>query len=270
MSGFLDTACEPLLVSTNKVPEITAAFWITKILTTGMGETTSDFLVHQIDPPVAVAVTGILLVCAVSIQLTVRRYVVWVYWLAVLMVSVFGTMVADVVHVQFGIPYAVSTAFFALLLTAIFVTWFRTQGTLSIHAIDSRPRELFYWATVVTTFALGTAAGDLLATTLGLGFLAGGIVFAVLFAIPGVGYLFGAFGGTFAFWAAYVLTRPFGASMADWVALPPDRGGLGLGTGPVSLVLLVAIIGMVIHLTAAESRRPRVASSLPALEANAG
>lgn len=252
-------------MSINKVPEITAAFWITKVLTTGMGETTSDFFVHQIDPPVAVGAAGVLLIAALVIQLRVRRYIAWVYWTAVAMVSVFGTMVADVVHVQFGIPYLVSTAVFAIALGLIFVLWHHTQGTLSIHAIDSRPREAFYWAVIITTFALGTAAGDLLATTLGLGFLLGGIVFAVLFAIPSIGYALRLFGATFAFWAAYVLTRPLGASLSDWIALPPDRGGLGLGTGAVSLVLLIAIVGMVVGMSA-RTGPDTVAVAAPALD----
>lgn len=239
----------------NKVPAITAAFWITKVLTTGMGETTSDFLVRQVDPRIAVAATGIVLLASLALQLRAPRYIAGYYWFAVVMVSVFGTMVADVVHVQFEVPYLVSTTVFALSLAVIFTLWHRTQGTLSIHAIDSRPRELFYWATIMTTFALGTAAGDLLATTLGLGFLAGGIVFTVLFAIPCFGYLIGAFGGTLAFWTAYVLTRPLGASFSDWVALPPERGGIGAGAGTVSLVLLLAIMVMVTRMSFADSRR---------------
>ena len=257
-------------MSINKVPAIAAAFWITKILTTGMGETTSDFLVRQVDPPIAVAVTGVVLIASLVLQLRARRYVVWIYWLAVVMVSVFGTMVADVVHVQFGIPYLVSTTVFALTLGVIFALWHRTQGTVSIHAIDSRPRELFYWATIMTTFALGTAAGDLLATTLGLGFLAGGIVFAVLFAVPCFGYYFGAIGGTVAFWAAYVLTRPLGASLSDWVALPPERGGLGVGTGVVSLALLVAIIVMVTRMSIADGRQASAPSPAVVIEPTAG
>lgn len=241
------------------MPEITAAFWITKILTTGMGETTSDFLVHRFDPPLAVAATGVVLLLALASQFAARRYVVWVYWLAVVMVSVFGTMVADVVHVQFGIPYLVSTLVFAVVLATIFLIWYRTQVTLSIHAINTPLRETFYWATIVTTFALGTAAGDLVATTFMLGFLAGGLVFTVLFAIPSVAYAFGAIGPTLGFWAAYILTRPLGASFSDWVALPPERGGLGLGTGPVSLVLSVAIVLMVAAMDVG-AKRARVAT----------
>lgn len=251
------------------MPEITAAFWITKILTTGMGETTSDFLVRQFDPPLVVAITGVVLIVALAVQFAARRYIVWIYWLAVVMVSIFGTMAADVVHVQFGVPYLVSTLVFAAVLAGIFLSWHRTQGTLSIHAIDTPMREAFYWATIVTTFALGTAAGDLVATTFMLGFLAGGIVFAVLFAIPSVAYAFGAIGPTLGFWAAYVLTRPLGASLSDWVALPPERGGLGWGTGPVSLVLAIAIAVMVGWMAIASARAAREAPAERGHEAHA-
>jgi uncharacterized membrane-anchored protein len=240
----------------NKVPEVTALFWVAKVLTTAMGETTSDFLVHQIDPPVAVACAAVVLAATLVLQFAVRRYIPWVYWLAVLMVAVFGTMVADVIHVQFGVPYLVSSSAFLVLLAAVFILWYATQRTLSVHHIDTRPREFFYWAAVMTTFALGTAVGDLTAVTFGLGFLASGILFAVLFAVPGAAYRWWGLGGTAAFWISYVMTRPFGASLSDWFAVSHARHGLGLGTGPVSLVLLAAIVACVFVMAGRRPRRP--------------
>ena len=177
--------------SLSKVPEVTLIFWITKILTTGMGETTSDFLNQKWDPKIMVSLSGLVLAGVIWVQFRAPRYSAWLYWAAVVMVSVFGTMCADVLHVAFGVPYAVSTVFFAVALVAIFVLWYRVEGTLSIHSITTPRRELFYWLTVVTTFALGTAVGDLTATTLKLGYFSSGVMFAVLFAVPAVAYRFG-------------------------------------------------------------------------------
>jgi uncharacterized membrane-anchored protein len=252
-SGFWESIAQAVTMSRNKVPEVTALFWVTKLLTTAMGETTSDYLVKTFDPYLVVGITFVVFAAALVVQFAVRRYIVWVYWLAVLMVAVFGTMVADVMHVQFGIPYLVSTMGFAVILGAVFALWYRSQRTLSVHSIDTGAREFFYWCAVLATFALGTALGDLTAVTFGLGFLASGIVFGVLFLLPGAAYRWWGMGAVAAFWTSYVLTRPFGASFADWFARPEAHGGLGFGTGPVSLVLLVVIIGCV----AAQSvRRP--------------
>ena len=169
----------------SKVPEVTVYFWITKILTTGMGETTSDFLNHKFDPKLSVIAAGLVLAASMWVQLRATKYSAWVYWTAVVMVSVFGTMCADVLHVGLGIPYTVSTSFFVVALIAIFIVWYRVEGTLSIHSIHTPRRELFYWLTVVTTFALGTATGDLTATTFKLGYFSSGVIFAVLFAGAG-------------------------------------------------------------------------------------
>src|SRR5579875_3071351 len=158
-------SAHPAMQAMKKVPEITAIFWIIKLLSTAMGESTSDFLVYQIDPHVAVVLGFLGLIVALILQFWVRRYVPWIYWLAVVMVAVFGTMAADVIHVALGVPYAASTATFALALAIIFYIWQRTEGTLSIHSINTTRRELFYWLSVSATFALGTAAGDLLAYT---------------------------------------------------------------------------------------------------------
>lgn len=233
----------------SKVPEVTAYFWIVKILTTGMGETTSDYLAHRLNPVVAVALAGTLLAVSLALQFGARHYTAWKYWTSVTMVSVFGTMAADVLHVALGIPYLISTAFFMAALTLVFAIWYASEGTLSIHGIVTARRELFYWATVMTTFALGTATGDMTAVTVHLGYLASGVMFAILIALPALAYRWLRMNAVFAFWAAYVLTRPLGASFADWMGVSKDRGGLALGTGPVSLVLAVIIAGFVGYLT---------------------
>ena len=237
----------------SKVPEVTAIFWVTKVLTTGMGETASDFLVRRIDPFVAVGLGALAFAVAMALQLRARRYVPWTYWLAVSMVSVFGTMAADVVHIALGVPYVVSTVVFALVLAGVFVVWHRTEGTLSIHSIRTRRRELFYWLTVLTTFALGTALGDLTASTMHLGYLASGVLFAVVIAVPAVAHWRLGLGPITAFWFAYIVTRPLGASFADWLGVPASRRGLDLGTGPVTLTLALVIAILVGYLTVTHS-----------------
>jgi len=231
-----------------KVPEVTIYFWIIKLLSTAMGESTSDYLVFHINPYIAVALGGIGLVVSLVLQLLVRRYVPWIYWLAVVMVAIFGTMAADVLHVVLGIPYLVSTVFFTLVLATVFVVWYASEKTLSIHSITTMRRELFYWATVITTFALGTATGDLTAATFRLGYFLSGVLFAILFAVPALAYRLFRLNAIVAFWFAYIMTRPFGASFADWFG-KPILGGLGLGDTPVALVLTVLIIIFVGYLT---------------------
>src|SRR5690349_10554976 len=190
-----------------KVPEITAIFWIIKLLTTAMGESTSDYLVFQINPYVAVALGCLGLVIALALQLWARRYIPWVYWLAIVMVAIFGTMAADVTYVVLGIPHQVATVALAVALALIFVIWYASEKTLSIHTIYPGRRELFYWATVMATFALGTAAGDLTAATLGLGYFASILVFAIMFALPAVGFWLFGLNEVAAFWMAYIVTR---------------------------------------------------------------
>src|ERR1700748_1423458 len=209
---------------------------------------TADFLVHSLVPEIAVVIGGIAFCIALYLQFNKDRYVPWAYWLAVAMVGVFGTMAADVLHVGLGVPYVISTAFYAVVLWLVFRTWLRVELTLSIHSILTRRRELFYWAAVLATFALGTAAGDMTARTLGLGYLGSGIMFAVLIAVPAVAYRRFGMNAVLAFWFAYIVTRPLGACFADWMAVPHSRGGLGFGYGPVSLVLAVLIVGFVAYL----------------------
>jgi len=227
-----------------KVPEVTVYFWIIKLLSTAMGESTSDYLVYHIDRYVAVVLGGVGLVVALILQLAVRRYIPWIYWLAVVMVAISGTMVADVIHIVLGVPYLISTIFFTVVLALIFIVWYATEKTLSIHSINTLRRELFYWATVMATFALGTAVGDLTAATLHLGYFTSGVLFAILFAIPALAYWLFRINAIFAFWFAYIMTRPFGASFADWFG-KPIFGGLGLGDEPVVLVLTFFIIVLV-------------------------
>ena len=244
----------------SKVPEITAYFWIVKVLTTAMGESTSDYLVFHINPVAAVGLGFLGLIVALFLQFSVHKYIAWVYWLTVVMVAIFGTMAADVLHVQFGIPYVVSTIFFAIALAVIFILWYASEKTLSIHSINTPRREIFYWATVLATFALGTATGDMTAIVFGWGFLSSGLIFTILIAIVAASHfiikvILGAEhrhqsrNAVFAFWLAYVLTRPLGASFADWMGKAKSAGGLGWGDGPVALALAILIFGFVGYLS---------------------
>ncbi len=225
-------------------------FWVIKILTTAMGETTSDFMNQRIGPVIAVPIMLIALGVTLKIQFRKPGYVAWSYWLVVVMVAVFGTTAADALHVVLGIPYLYSTSFYAVVLTAIFVAWYRSEKTLSIHSIYSRRREQFYWATVLATFALGTAAGDLTATPLHLGYLVSGLMFVGVFVVPAVGYWLLGLNEIFAFWfALHHHARPLGASFSDWLAVTGNRGRLDLGPGTVSLILTVLIAGLVGYLS---------------------
>lgn len=245
-TGLLRPWTTPALI---KVPEITVGFWVAKALSTALGESTSDFLVHHIGPPAAVVVGALTLLVGLAWQFSATRYVAWIYWFAVVMVAVSGTLAADAVHVGLGVPYIVSTLFYGLVLAAVFVLWYRTEGTLSIHSIDTTRREIFYWSTVLATFALGTAAGDMTATTFGWGYLASGIVFAFVVAVPAVLYLRTRINRIFLFWFAYVFTRPFGASFADWLGKDRRLGGLALGDGTVAAILTVLIVVVVWFVT---------------------
>ncbi|MDR3572168.1 MAG: hypothetical protein P4L81_08380 [Candidatus Pacebacteria bacterium] len=243
-----------------KVPQITVFFWIVKILTTALGESTSDYLVFSINPYVAVGIGALGFVIAIVAQFLAKKYNAWLYWFAVTMVAIFGTMAADVVHIVLGIPYLYSTIFFALALVLIFVLWWMVEKTLSIHSITSPRREFFYWATVCASFALGTAAGDMTAFTFNLGFLASGLLFAGIIALIGVlhyatkGWLtehhrHQSANAVLAFWLAYIFTRPLGASFADWTGKAHSVGGLGWGDGMVSGILAILIIGFVWYLS---------------------
>jgi uncharacterized membrane-anchored protein len=227
------------------VPEITALFWALKLLTTGMGEAMSDFLGQQ-SVPIAAAIGIFGLILALRLQLRQTEYRAAYYWFAVMMVAVFGTMAADGIHDGAGIGYQVTTPLFALVTACIFIWWYRSEGTLSIHSIDSRRRERFYWAAVLGTFALGTAAGDLTALALNLGFWTSVLIFAAIIALPALGWWRLHWNPIFSFWFAYVVTRPLGASFADGFS-KPTNGGLGLGDGTVSAIALVIFIALVAY-----------------------
>jgi uncharacterized membrane-anchored protein len=229
-----------------KVPEITLLFWVIKILTTGMGEGMSDAM-GQRSVPIAGAVGVLGFIFALRWQFRAREYRAPVYWFAVMMVAVFGTMVADGIKDGLGLSYAVTTPFFAAIVAAVFFRWYRSEGTLSIHSITTRRRERFYWGAVLATFALGTAAGDLTAMTLNLGFFPSALLFGVLIALPGLAWWRGKLNPIVAFWTAYVLTRPLGASFADWFSKPHPQSGLGLGDATVSLIALAVFIVLVAY-----------------------
>jgi len=239
---FLD---QPLA---KKVPELTIYFWVIKILTTGMGEATSDYFVHTYNPYVVVVLGAAALAIALVWQLYLRRYMTWAYWLTVAMVAVFGTMAAGILHVYLGVPYILSAITWGVTLTVIFALWYLSERTLSVHSIYTRRRELFYWAAVLATFALGTAAGDMTAVTFQLGFFASGILFAIVIAIPAVAYRWFGLNEIVAFWFAYIITRPLGASFADWLAVPSSLGGLNLGKGTISIASWILIVAFVAYL----------------------
>ncbi|GAA3597201.1 membrane protein [Kineosporia mesophila] len=256
----------PRATHLSKVPEATALFWTIKICTTGMGEAASDFMGTRpvLVAAVLVALSGTALVWLLLRQFRADRYVPWIYWGTVAMISVFGTVAADGLRTALGLSYGATTIAFALAVAVSLSAWYRSERTLSIHDITTRRREIFYWVTVVATFALGTAAGDLTAHSLGLGYLDSGLLFLAVIAVP---YLLHrgsdgrALNATAAFWAAYIVTRPLGASFADWAAVPRHDGGLHLGTGPVTLVLLIVIAALVRQ----ESRQPQ-AGAIPVTE----
>jgi uncharacterized membrane-anchored protein len=267
-------AVAPAGYAASKVPLITAYFWIIKLLSTAMGEATSDYMVRTINPVIAVLLGFTGFAIAMVLQFRASAYNAWIYWLAVVMVAVFGTQAADVLHIKFGVPYIASTAFYAVVLAVIFILWYRTEGTLSIHSIRTPRRELFYWATVLATFAMGTATGDMTAKTLNLGYLASGIWFSIAFAAVAVAHWKFRLNPILAFWVAYVLTRPVGASFADYIAFPHSVGGLGVGHGPVALALTAVIAILVGYLAVTrndvEDPRQAAAPAAPARQRHAG
>ncbi|MCU1492964.1 MAG: putative rane-anchored protein [Acidimicrobiaceae bacterium] len=248
-----------------KVPvRITALFWAVKLLSTAMGESLSDALVHGINQYLAVVIGFIGFAVAMAFQLSARRYSAWTYWSAVAMVAVFGTMAADVLHLGLHVPYAASSIFYLVALIVILTVWYRTEGTLSIHSIYTPRREIFYWLTVLATFALGTAAGDLTATTFKLGYLGSGVMFAALFAVPGLAYGLMRANAVATFWLAYILTRPLGASFADWLGFAHNAGGIGVGHALTALLFAIPIVVLVAYLAASKLDTPEAAGRLRA------
>jgi uncharacterized membrane-anchored protein len=232
-----------------KVPEITALFWVLKVLTTGMGEAMSDFL-GSVSVPLAGALGIFGMWFALRLQLRTREYRAPIYWFAVMMVAVFGTMAADGVHIAVDAPYAATTVLYAIVVAGIFLLWYRSEGTLSIHSITTQRRENYYWAAVLATFALGTAAGDLTAISLNLGFFDSALLFAAVISVPALAWWRFRLNPIIAFWAAYIVTRPLGASIADWLGKPVSRSGLGLGDGTVSAIALIVFAALVAYVAA--------------------
>ncbi|HKT95361.1 MAG TPA: hypothetical protein VJS30_02350 [Paraburkholderia sp.] len=230
----------------NKVPEIALSFWIIKIMSTTVGETGADFLAVNAGwgQGITRSVMAALLAAALFTQLRTRRYTPWIYWLTVVLVSVVGTQITDLLTDGLGVSLYVSTAAFAVALAMIFFVWYRVERTLSIHDIVTRRRELFYWAAILCTFALGTAAGDLATEALGLGFIWGALAFGGLI---GVTYTAWRTGGNavLTFWIAYILTRPFGAALGDLLTQAKTYGGLGMGAMWTSALFLAVIVMLV-------------------------
>jgi len=222
-----------------KVPEITLMFWVIKLLTTAGGEATSDYLALGSHVVGAAVELGVLVIGLVW-QFWVRRYTAASYWFLAYAIAIFGTGVSDTLHLVVGIPYAGTTVLWAVVLAAVFLAWYRAERTLSIHSIVTRRREMFYWTTVFATFALGTALGDFTATTLGLGYLSSVVLFLVAIVIPAIAWRLG-LNAVAAFWWAYVLTRPLGASFADNVSKAPKISGLGFGDGRTAVVATLAV-----------------------------
>ncbi len=241
----------PLRTLANKVPEVTLIFWIIKMMSTTVGETAADFLNADMGFGLTgtSVVVGLLLAVVLFFQVRARRYVPALYWTTVVFVSVFGTLVTDNLSDVWGVPMAVSTGVFSVLLMAVFGIWYAREKTLSIHEVDSLPRELYYWLAILTTFALGTAAGDWFAEGLQLGYANSALVFGVAIALVYLAHKLFGVSAVGCFWIAYILTRPFGASLGDWLSQTPANGGLGLGATGTTELFLVTIVGAVAYLS---------------------
>jgi uncharacterized membrane-anchored protein len=234
-----------------KVPEIIVLFWIVKILTTAGGEVTSDWLKNWGN--IGGGGTEVLLfVVGLVMQFATRRYKAVSYWFLAYAIAIAGTGLADFMHLDLHIPYIGTTVLWAVVLAGVFITWYRSEGTLSIHSVITQRREAYYWATVFATFALGTALGDFTASSLNMGYLPSGLFFLVLFLIPAIGWRWFGLNSIVAFWTAYVLTRPLGASFSDWISKPANITGLNFGNGRTAIVFFVLVAGAVAYLTVAK------------------
>ena len=231
----------------NRVPQVTADFWLIKLMAVTMGETAADYLAVNLG--LGLATTSVImtavLVLALGLQFSRRRYVPWTYWLAVVLISIVGTLVTDNLVDNLGVSLVTSTIGFSLALALTFWAWFRSEGTLSIHTIVTARREAFYWLAILFTFALGTAAGDLVAEKFGLGYLPTGILFGSIIVSLSIGYFWLGLDGTLAFWLVYIFTRPLGASFGDLLSQPSEYGGLGFGTIVTSLIFAGVILVVV-------------------------
>ncbi|MGO4908541.1 hypothetical protein ACEN2J_09445 [Pseudorhodobacter sp. W20_MBD10_FR17] len=236
----------------NRVPAVTVDFWLIKLMAVTMGETAADYLAVNLG--LGLTMTSLLmaaiLIGALVLQFAQKRYVPWSYWLAVVLISIVGTLVTDNLVDNFGVSLVTSTLFFTGALAATFAVWFASERTLSIHAIFTTKREMFYWLAILFTFALGTAAGDLVAEHFALGYMATGILFGMIIASITAGYYVLKLDGVWAFWIAYIFTRPLGASFGDLLSQPGEYGGLGFGTIITSAMFLSAMVAIVIYMSA--------------------
>jgi uncharacterized membrane-anchored protein len=234
----------------NKVPEITLYFWIIKILCTTVGETAADFLNTNLNLGLTGTslIMGALLIVALIFQFTSKKYKPGIYWLSVVLISIVGTLITDNLTDNLNVPLLTTTIVFAIALAITFAVWYAKEKTLSIHSIFTTRRESFYWLTILFTFALGTAAGDLLAETLNVGYLLSALIFAAAIGLVYFAHKKLGLNAVFAFWTAYVLTRPLGASIGDFLSQDKVDGGLGLGTVITIAIFLAAILGTVIYL----------------------
>jgi len=239
-----------------KVPEVILVFWVVKILTTAGGEATSDYFKNWGNIKGGGTEVLLFLVGLVA-QFATRRYRALAYWFLAFSIAIFGTGVSDFLHLDVHIPYAGTTLLWAVVLGAIFWLWQRSEGTLSIHSITTQRREAFYWATVFATFALGTALGDFTATSLNLGYLGSGILFGILILLPALAWWRLGLNSIAAFWMSYVVTRPLGASFADYISKPRNLSGANFGDGPTAIVFAVAVFMLVLYLAVA---RPDIQS----------
>lgn len=247
----------------NKVPEVTLYFWIIKIMATTVGETAADFLNFNLNWGLTntTYLMAILFLITLFFQFRARKYVPGIYWLAVVLISVIGTLVTDNLVDNYGVALETTTVVFGLALLATFAVWYASEKTLSIHSIYTTRREAFYWLAILFTFALGTAAGDLIAEGLNLGYWISALLFAIVIGVVTLAYYFFKMNAVLAFWIAYILTRPFGASLGDYLSQPRHAGGLGLGTMGTSAIFLVIILILVIYLTKTRiDENPRLSS----------
>lgn len=242
---------ERTLQMLNKVPEVTVYFWVIKIMCTTVGETAADFLNMDLHFGLAATsvVTSVLLLVFMVMQLRSKKYVPWLYWWVVVLISTVGTLITDNLVDNFGIALQTTTIVFSLALAASLGAWYYSEKTLSIHSILTKKRELFYWATILFTFALGTAAGDLVAEGLGLGYANSAVMFASMIAVVMIGYYAFRLHAIGAFWAAYILTRPLGASLGDYLMQPHANGGLGLGASFTNTLFSLGIVSLVLYMT---------------------
>ena len=257
----METSKRPKMKSMlSKVPEVTIFFWIIKVLCTTVGETASDFLNINLGFGLTGTslVMGAVLAVVLFFQFKAPKYIPGIYWLTVVLISIFGTLVTDNMTDGMGIPLLVSTIVFSVALVITFALWYASEKTLSIHSIFTQRREAFYWLTILFTFALGTATGDLMAESLGLGYLVTGILIAAAIALVAAAWRF-KMDPILAFWLVYIMTRPLGASMGDYLSQPPTYGGLGLGAAVTSAIFLLAIVITVIYL--AVTKRDLIARS---------